>query len=50
MCGNRDIFPAIQTVIVFMDDGEGNSKLRDFGMEMVKTVGILRKGIDFIQN
>lgn len=48
-CDNRDIFPTIQTALVFSSCSDG-SKSQPFQSGGLKAAKILRKGINFVQN
>ena len=46
MCDNRDIYPTIETALMFSDTND--SKIGVFIEESVKTGEVIKKGITFI--
>ena len=46
MCDNRDIYPTIETALIFSDTND--SKIGLFIEESLKTAEVIKKGITFI--
>lgn len=48
MCDNRDIYPTVETALIFSDTTDLKAKL--LTEESVKMAAIIKKSIDFIEN